>query len=243
MKVFTYYMPVPELWSEKSQRALIDIWERSWRKQGWEPVVLTEDDAKKHPNYSDYKKKLWALPTEYGHEYEGSCFIRWLAVAMAGGGTMVDYDVINYGFLPSDVPADGKMSIIANDQSPPQDWVPGGGYQAGIFMGAVVGQQQHFQGMADIFAAWVPDEYDMNTTSKTYYGMHCSDLTMLIRMFDSKKSPKPDWLSRCDGCSIVGHPRWETAKLVHYTGEMRATGYWPKTELEKLRPFDGGLKA
>jgi hypothetical protein len=225
MKVFTYYMPTP-VWPERNQLDLIDIWKRSWIKRGWEPVVLTEDDAKTHPKFSYYKEKIWALPTEYGHDYEGACFMRWLAVAQAGGGMMTDYDVINYEFLPSDLPPLDKMFIVADN---PPAW---------IFMGAVAGPQQHFQDMADIFTAWVPDEHDMNTTSKTYYGMHCSDLSMLKRMFETKTYPKPDWLTRCPGCSIIGdHPGWKTAKLIHFTANMREFGHWPKTELEKIRPI------
>jgi hypothetical protein len=228
MKVFTYYMPVPDLWSEESQRALIDIWARSWAKAGWEPVVLTEDDAKAHPGFSHYREKFWALPTEYGHDYEGGCFMRWLAVARAGGGMMVDYDVINYGFLPSHIFVENKMTIYADN--PP----------TGVFMGAVSGHRHHFQEMADIFAAWEPDQNDLNSTSASadYQDYHCSDLTMLVRMFDDKTSPKPNWLTRRAGCALFPHPTWETSKLVHYAYAMRAADYWPKHEhIEKIRAF------
>jgi hypothetical protein len=225
MKVFTYYMPVPGLWSDVSQRGLIDVWARSWTKQGWEPVVLTEDDARKHPNFSYYKEKFWALPTGYGHDYEGACFMRWLAVAQAGGGMMVDYDVINYGFLPYDQPPE-EMSVFA-DPTPER-----------IFMGAVAGQSQYFQEMADIFALWGPDQYDINTALEAEDKRHCSDLAMLIRMFDTKTYPKPDWLKRRDGCALFDHPSWNTSKLVHYGYAMRAAGYWPKYEhIEKIRAF------
>ena len=227
MRVYTYYMPVPDLWSEESQRALIDVWARSWAKAGWEPIVLNESDAKTHPNFSFYKEKFWALPTEYGHDYEGGCFMRWLATAQAGGGMMVDYDVINYGFPPFDQPPE-EMSVFAD--RPPE----------GIFMGAVVGQQWQFQEMADIFAMWGPDQNDLNSpaASETYQDYHCSDLTMLIHMFDDKTRPKPDWLTRRDGCALFPHPSWETSKMVHYAYAMREAGYWPKHEhIEKIRAF------
>lgn len=225
MKVFTYYMPVPGLWSDESQKSLLDVWARSWRKQGWDPIVLTEDHAKTHPSYPTFKDRFWSLPTEYGHDYEGACFMRWLAVAQAGGGMMTDYDVINYGFKPYHQPMT-RMTIYAN--SPPK----------GIFMGCVAGRREYFQDMANIFAAWLPDQYDLNTTSATYSGYHCSDLTMLERMFDSKTYPKPDWFERQPGCALFDYPDWKTEKLVHYGYAMRAAGYWPKCDhIEKIRPF------
>jgi hypothetical protein len=226
MKVFTYYMPVPGLWSDESQQKLIEVWARSWKKAGWEPVVLNEDSVKTHPNFAYYKEKLWALPTEYGHDYEGACFLRWLAVAHAGGGMMVDYDVINYGFTPADACTENRMTIYA-DSDPPQ-----------IFTGVVMGRQHHFQEISDIFAAWVPDDHDLNLNSKTYQGHHCSDLTMMIRMFGGMQT-KPDWLVRCDGCAQFPHPTWKTSKLVHYTYAMHDAGFWPKYEhIEKIRPFE-----
>ncbi len=41
MKVYTYFNSVPGLVDD----ALLDLWRSTWAKNGWEPVVLTEEDA------------------------------------------------------------------------------------------------------------------------------------------------------------------------------------------------------
>lgn len=220
--VFTYFMPVPGLYSTDSQYRLIDVWRRSWAKAGWNPRVLDESFVKGHPRYNFFKSRYWALPTEYGNEYCGACFFRWLAVAMAGGGMLTDYDVINYGFEPRD-PEEREMIIYCDDPPPT------------IFMGAVLGTANQFETMAQIFADWNPDKFDWNDHAKL---MHCDDLSMLVRMFETKTYPKPEWLVKKPGCGLYDFSPWKTSKLVHYGYAMHAAGLWPKhAHIENLRPF------
>lgn len=225
--VVTYYVPVPGLWSIDSQRALIDVWERSWRKAGWDPVVLTEADTSTHPRYAFFKEHFDAKPTEYGVEYTSACFMRWLAAAHYGSlrGTdvmLVDYDVINYGFEPQEV-RPNELTIFCDE--PP----------ASIFMGAVLGTPQHFLDMAELFAAAKPDQYDWNDHAKLF---HQDDLSLLCRMFESKTLAKPDWLVKRPGCALFDYSSWRTSKLVHFAYALKALGYWPKHEhIEKLRKF------
>lgn len=224
MNVYTYYMPVPGLWSEDSQRALIDVWARSWKKQGWNPVVLNEEDAKKHPRYAEFKKKYWSLPTEYGHDYEGACFLRYVAVAAAGGGMMTDYDVINYGVPPSE--ADPTKMIFYSDQSAGQP----------ESTGCTLAPQSLYEGLCQLFFEWVPDKRDWNPNSKPP-GLHCSDLTFVNQMFAGLR-PKPEWAQVRPGCAIFPEVTWKTSPMVHYCYAMHAAGYWPKHEhIEKIRPF------
>lgn len=221
--VYTYYEVVPGLWSEDSQRKLIEIWKKSWRNHGWNPIVLNEKFVSTHPRYRFFKEHFWALPTEYGHDYEGACFLRWLAVAHAGGGMMTDYDVINYGFKPRDV-SQSTMTLFTD--GPP------------VSMGAVLGCKQHFLDMCELFAAWVPDDEDINRGSKTYNGHHCSDMTYFIRMFDKKTKPKPEWLVKEGGIATFPNPGWDKSPLTHYCYAMHAAGYWPKhLWIEKIRPL------
>ncbi len=220
--VFTYYEPVPSLWSEDSQRKLIDVWARSWRKAGWNPRVLTEQDARKHPRYAEFKRKFWSLPTEYGHDYEGACFLRWAAASAAGGGMLTDYDVINYHFAPQ-APDPAKMLVYAD--TPP----------VAIFLGAVLAPYELFEGMCQEFFTWEPSDHDLNRKIGRH---HCSDLMCIQRMFHTDNWPKPAWLQRAPGCALFDEPSWKTAPMVHYGYQMRRTGHWPKHEwIEKLRPF------
>lgn len=222
MNVYTYYMPVPELYDEGSQRALIDVWARSWRKQGWNPIVMDETWVFKHPRYREFKKKFFELPTEYGHNYEGACFMRWAAVSAAGGGMMTDYDVINYGFPPQ-APDPTKMKIFADN--PPEE----------IFLGMVLAPVSLFEGMCQLFASWEVCQNDWNASAKLF---HCSDLSLLHRMYLRKDYPVPGWLERVPGCGLYTRPSWKTAPAVHYGYEMKHAGHWPKHAwIEKLRPF------
>ena len=50
MKIYTYYEDV----GFKKQLELIEVWEESWRKQGFDPIVLNREDAKKSPLYQKY---------------------------------------------------------------------------------------------------------------------------------------------------------------------------------------------
>lgn len=229
MRCYTYYMPIP-MYSEDSQRRLIDIWARSWAKQGWEPILLNEGDAKLHPNYEDFRRAIWGLPTEYGHEYESSCFLRWLAMAAqetdGGGGVLTDYDVVNYRFKPR--PVNPEEMYFLSDQV------------NRITMGVVIGARKHYEFFCNLFANWTPDKHDWNASAGLF---HCSDLSMVTRMFEDGTWDKPAWAKKLNNFQAIfgQEPKpnaWRTAPLVHYGYNMKHAGYWPKYSfIETLRPF------
>lgn len=230
MKVFTYYQPIDGLWSHESQLALIDVWRRSWSKAGWEPIVLSEDDVRQHPRYHFFKEHFWSKPAIYGNDYAGACFMRYFAASIHGGGMLTDFDVINHSFPPRK-PTPERMTIFADGEH--------------IFAGAFLASAQHYLDMAEIFAAWVPDEHDTKHTTRVFDippllegQANCDDLGLLVRMFETKTYTKPPWLEHLPGCSLWDSPDCATAPLVHYGYKMRETGHWPKHEwIEKLRPI------
>lgn len=70
---------------------LLDFWKASWSNAGWDPVVLSERDAARHPKYAQVQTAL-----EQTLHLDGlgrKLFMRWLAMAAVGGGWMSDYDV------------------------------------------------------------------------------------------------------------------------------------------------------
>ncbi len=220
--VFTYYAPVPALYTEASQRALISVWARSWERAGWQPVVLEEKIFKRTPRYAGLKKKFLAHPTEYGDEYTLSCYMRWDAVAQYGGGMLVDYDVINYGFEPRR-PTDERMILFCDE--PP----------AGVFMGAVLGTRRRFEQMVDIFSNWKIKPEDSGARANWWY---YNDMMMLDLLFTAPHHNKPAWLVKENGCALFDYEPWKTSRLVHYGYQMHATGHWPKHEhIERLRHF------
>jgi hypothetical protein len=89
----------------------VDVWREVWSKAGWDPKVLTQNDAAKHPRYNEMVDRFMTYPTSNPAGYELACYLRYLAMAEAGGGFMTDYDVVNVNVPP-----------------PPQcDWLPNDG--------------------------------------------------------------------------------------------------------------------
>lgn len=104
-KVHTYYEPVKEINNSADkpylQNELIEICRQSWLINGWDLVIISHKDAKKHPLYKQYNSVIKTFPSINPGKYDYHCYIRWLAMAQVGGGLMIDYDVMNYQFLSS----------------------------------------------------------------------------------------------------------------------------------------------
>lgn len=114
--IFTFYEPVDYLDSENPQD-LLEVWETSWSNAGWEPVVLSLGDAKRHPGYKKLIKTL-EDSLQFGSNrdrYNYFCFMRWLAMASSGGGWLADYDTFPLKLPAShELPNDGKFTGHAN---------------------------------------------------------------------------------------------------------------------------------
>lgn len=115
--VYTYYDAITEGdYAAKSaaEASLVKVWKRSWRARGWDPVVLSADEARRHPRFAELHARFKTLPTGSNPEaYEMACFLRWLAVAAMGGGYMTDYDAVNVG-LPSPAAGDCVGARLPN---------------------------------------------------------------------------------------------------------------------------------
>ena len=97
----------------KDSLELIKLWKKSWSDHGWNPVVLSLDDAKQHPLYNEidlqnYSSNLYRDASN-GPQYLELCYSRWFAYGCTDGGWS-DYDVMNYGFTPDDM-----KSLISGD--------------------------------------------------------------------------------------------------------------------------------
>lgn len=113
MRVYTYHEPVEEM---QDQTGLIDLWKRSWEQHGWTPTILGEVHAAAHPEFEKYLEAVSRHPTVNPKNYELACYKRWLAMEQVGGGWMVDYDVINYGFKP--VNHDDRLTLHSGNWCP-----------------------------------------------------------------------------------------------------------------------------
>ena len=175
--------------------AMIRHWRRSWGKNGWNAIVLTEADAKSHPFYHEVTRALFRLPTTNHHLYELACYHRWLAVAHRGGGWMCDYDVVNYGFKP--IPIQSDLTIWESHDNR-DDVVPS----------LVSGTMAGFLHAAMAFAL-----VDVNEVIGIGHGVaqHTSDMLVLQKM------AQRDFFNISPTVIQYGHPGWENAHLIHYS--------------------------
>jgi hypothetical protein len=185
MNVYTYYQPLAGF---GKQVELINLWKKSWAQNGWKPVVIGSDQAQR--DWKEFKRVLSAaekLPTKNPRTYENNCYLRHLAMKNAGGGLMTDYDVMNYGFVPGDVPVKPCKDMLFLDPSK----VPC----------ALYGHSDAYAEICDKFVAASTGEFPIDAG-------HTSD--MLIIMAGIYGEVKPVVVE-------FGAPGWEDAKLVHFS--------------------------
>ena len=102
-------------WSNGSDA--LELWRELWQAAGYEPHVLSEADARNHPQYASLRQRWATLPTVNSRHYELSCFMRYAAMAATGGGWMVDYDVLplrshRQSAWATEEAADGKFTAF-----------------------------------------------------------------------------------------------------------------------------------
>lgn len=101
MTVHTYFELLD---ANDGTEGLIELFTRSWERQGWQVRVLTRADVVHHPDYEQYLAAISRIPTANRPDFEIVCFLRYLAMLNVGGGLLVDMDVINYGYTPDMLP-------------------------------------------------------------------------------------------------------------------------------------------
>ena len=105
MKVYTYYEPVPGL----EDPDMMALWGASWRRHGWETVVLTEADAFAADPYTAERFKHSPLLQSHPLNPPGyvmACLMRYVPMSVTAEPSLhVDWDVICNGYRPESVPA------------------------------------------------------------------------------------------------------------------------------------------
>ena len=74
------------------------LWRASWSAHGWEPVVLEPQEHQ--PLWKELHEAFSSTPTVNPPGYRDQCITRWADFFYAGGGLMVDMDLMNLGFPP-----------------------------------------------------------------------------------------------------------------------------------------------
>jgi hypothetical protein len=142
----------------KNEPPLIEYWKERWQREGWTPIVLGPNDAKKDSRFQALCDKHDHVPFLPGHrDYGKANFCRWAAFAQINGA-VCDYDVIPVKPFP------------------PQDF---GGFIAGTPTGApgfVVGTSANFSNIVDEIINYVPSQED------AFNGVpHVCDMSILMR--------------------------------------------------------------
>lgn len=189
MKLFTYHENIGR---ECANLPLAYFWKERWERLGWEAVILGEEHARQHPDFTTFATAYSRLPTVNGHAYEGACFKRWLAMEVVGGGFMSDYDTIGYSLKPQ--PPTERLTL----------------WNGGACPCFVSGSAAEFGRMAMRFAAWEPTEKDRNFPA----GIHVSDQNILDQL-PGEFDVRSDVVQYLD-------PGWEKAAAVHYAGCVMA---------------------
>ena len=109
MKIYTYYQNLDgSSISKKHEQEiqLIELWKNSWSKQGFTPIVLNLNDAKKNSLFNFLDENIrnlhFEITGDHIQEYGMSCWYRWLAYGVQADEKFYvsDYDAINVNFKP-----------------------------------------------------------------------------------------------------------------------------------------------
>lgn len=205
MNVYTYYRETPDCprYVPESQLALVKLWERSWKNRGWNPIVLGDEDAKKHLRYDYVSKKFSELPVIQWASWRACGLLQHVAMSAIGGGMVTDHDVINYGFTPKHLPVSDKMLMFCDD---PPRW----------FTGATFGSGEQFEKLVNIFSEWKAGDGDRIKGGKEAGRLCCGYLSMLGQVYR-----KLAWFSVVPGCAHYSYPGWEKSPMVHYISTTR----------------------
>ncbi|KAI2492685.1 hypothetical protein MHU86_21870 [Fragilaria crotonensis] len=102
--IYTFYSPLVraldtprEQKIQKADQELLVVWKAAWYEAGWDARIISLEEAKQYRGYSSYLTSLQQTKllghAGRNHEYNEYCFLRYLAMAFVGGGTMADYDL------------------------------------------------------------------------------------------------------------------------------------------------------
>ena len=121
--VICYYEQFGSKFSKDSEQFL-EVWQRSWKNNGWNAIVLCERDARQNPLYGqidiDNPDANFYKTDNSKWMYHRSCYLRLLAycqyVRMNGAALYADYDVINYSFTPDVLNFMSEDSVLKGER-------------------------------------------------------------------------------------------------------------------------------
>lgn len=116
MRIYCYHEPLPGF---PDQTPLIEIWFESWKRQGFEPYVLREENAAGHRWFADLDGWDHLALSVNPWPYTRACYRRWMAYSqiLEADVRFCDYDVINVGLPVKEVPVPRESGLWLGDRS------------------------------------------------------------------------------------------------------------------------------
>jgi hypothetical protein len=174
---------------------IIQLHKESFMQHGWEVVHLDESVSRHHSLFDTFNddKSIFAA-SRNGWVYTRTCYMRWLAYAMAGY-PFADFDVINYGFRPQDA-----IDLRRLAGRPVFLSIAGA---VGLFEG------REYDEVLETFL-----DYQNNPVVEGWTEIDVNDMNILLQC-------RPDLFSLIDLedtriARDYSCPGWDSAKLVHY---------------------------
>ena len=101
---------------ELTNAKVIDAWNRTWMARGWETKIVTLADAQRHPRFNELRDKLEKVPLgtkKHLQKYDLMCYLRYIAMAVIGGGWMSDFDTVPLNLPPTTIlPNKGRFTCM-----------------------------------------------------------------------------------------------------------------------------------
>jgi hypothetical protein len=140
--VFVFYVKRRRNLAEEDEQ-LMQAWTHAWQSSGYNARVLTIDDAVQHPEYVAFSDDIDAILTAssvYRPEELKACYLRYLAMSVAGGGMMVDLDMTPKNLATAtNTTVPDKFTMYCNFETPnpKMDWIKQVETQSGLPCAAV----------------------------------------------------------------------------------------------------------
>ena len=100
--VYAFYEPINEPWVDQmDHNNLIELWKKSWRYYGWNPIVYGIKECESCDGYEELYNACQSYPTVNSKIYSTIFFIRWIYMSKMGGW-YADLDMMNHGFYPAE---------------------------------------------------------------------------------------------------------------------------------------------
>ena len=118
MKAFTYIDRRINPQFREDQDRILKLWKDSFDRFGFETKILTEEDSMRHPRYAELLELVRHFPSICQRDYENCCWLRWLAYEQNAPAIFTDWDVINFGLRPEDIPIQDMVSLHITNNPP-----------------------------------------------------------------------------------------------------------------------------